>query len=178
MGILVGLWTTCSSGRRTNRLRKFVFTDGQTGGQTQDEQAVLKICLSSFHIRRSVRLGPFILPDDLFVFQSIATQQLRSVSARSHPAPHDHVHFITTGPQDSDLCKSFEESYSEVARRLAEEGSKVRLAKVDTTVERELRTKYVTDQDEERQTIKFFKEGLPITYHIKCTFQSYYIFSF
>ena len=100
------------------------------------------------------------------------------MSARSHPAPHDHVHFITTGPQDSDLCKSFEESYSEVARRLAEEGSKVRLAKVDTTVERELETKYVTDQDEERQTIKFFKEALPITYHIKCTFQSYYIFSF
>ena len=58
-------------------------------------------------------------------------------------------------------CKSLAPEYASAAGQLAEEGSEIRLAKVDATEETKLAEKY---EVRGYPTIKFFKNGNPIEF--------------
>ena len=58
-------------------------------------------------------------------------------------------------------CKSLAPEYAQVADKLREEGSSIKVAKVDATVHTDLATKYEVNGF---PTIKFFRKGTSIEY--------------
>lgn len=87
--------------------------------------------------------------------------ELRIVGYKIDIFAHINIHFLILDAPWCGHCKALAPEYEKAAKTLSEDGSDIKLGKVDATVESSLGEKY---QVRGYPTIKFFREGAPVDY--------------
>ena len=102
------------------------------------------------------------------IIYRITPNQTEDSSWTKNPASSKCIICVSDAPWCGH-CKSLAPEYAKAATTLKEDGSEIRLAKVDSTEESELAEKYKVRG---YPTIKFFKNGTPMEYQGEFLFQN------